>query len=251
MVNNTYLHVTAPYEFATTGGKVIFAQTATAPLIDPETSEHIGQVLIDFRPSDIIRIVEEDTPLSSGGFPILVATESGFDADTVIGPEYKLSDPPSPIVSKVLAIDVDCNDAICRSNTETFNKVVDEMKAGLEGNATFYRTTGDGFQERVHLAYAPVSVRSFRPLDSSDFSRGLDAAEYLIYSLGLVETESGMFETFDPIEDVTQQQINTAIVILSVLLVVATFLVVYVSLRVTQSIAEPMVYLLEIIRSIR
>jgi hypothetical protein len=66
-----------------------------------------------------------------------------------------------------------------------------------------------------------------------------------------VEPESGIFRTFDPIEDVTQQQINTAIVILSVLLIVATFLVVYVSLRVTQSIAEPMLYLLEIIRSIR
>lgn len=249
-MNNTYLHVTAPYEFAT-GGTVLFAQSATTPLIDPLTAEHVGQVLFDFFPTDIIRIIEEDTPLSSGGFPILVATESAYDADTVVGPDYSLSDPPSPIASKVLAVDVDCDRAVCRANVEAFNEVVEKMKTGLQGNATFYRTTDGGRQERVHMAYSPVSVRTFRPLDSSDFSRGLNASDYLIYSLALVEVEDGTLETFDPIEDVTQQQITAAIVILSILLIVASVLIVYVSLRVTQSIAEPMVYLLDIIRSIR
>lgn len=218
--------------------------------MDPATGEHVGQVLFDFLPTTMIRSLKDDTPLSAGGFPILVATESAYNADTVIGPNYELSDPPTAIAAKVLPFDIDCDSEICQSNIASFNDVVSAMKGGNETVATFYRTTDKGL-EKVFMAYAPVAVRSFRPIDSSDFSRGLSASEYLIYSLALAETESGILETFRPIQEVTDKQIKIAIGVLTALLVFATVLVVYVSMRVTQSIAEPMVYLLEIIRSIR
>jgi hypothetical protein len=125
------------------------------------------------------------------------------------------------------------------------------MKVGKTGNATFYRTNEEGVQEQVYLAFAPVAVQSFLPVDSADFSRGLKSSKYFIYSLALAETEAGLLERFDPIEQETQQQIRVAIGILSTLLAVATILVIYISLQVTKSIAEPMVYLLDIIRSIR
>ncbi len=243
--------MTAPYEFATKQVQTIFAQSATAPLINTETAEHIGQILLDFLPTAAFRTLRRDTPLSTGGFPILVATESTYDADTVIGPDYELSDPPASIASKVLSNDLGCVSEICRMNIETFDEIVRRMKTGAEGNATFYRTTATGSQERVHIAFAPVAVQSFRSVDNTDFSRGLDASQYMIYSLALVEPETGIMERFDPIEEETQQQIRTAIGVLSTLLAVATIIVVYVSLHVTKSIAEPMVYLLEIIRSIR
>jgi len=250
-MNNTYLHVTAPYEFATATTQVTFAQSATAPLMDPRTGDHVGQVLFDFLPTAMIHSLNDETPLSNGGFPFLIATQSAYGADTVVGPNYNLSDPPTSIATKVVPFDISCDLVVCQSNLEAFNAIVKAMKAGEEGNVTFYRTRKSGGEEKVLIAYAPVAVQSYQPVDSSDFSRGLKASEYLIYSLALAETQAGILETFDPIAVVTHKQIKEAIGILSAVLVVATILVVYVSLRVTQSIAEPMVYLLDIIRSIR
>ena len=240
--------MTAPYEFAT--GTTI-AQSITASIMDPETKDHVGQVLLDYLPTKIFQVLRNATPLSDGGFPILVAIEGQSDGDTVIGPGYKLSDPPASIASKVLEHDVDCDDKTCRSNAEAFNAIVSNMKAGKTGNASFYRTNEAGGQERVHMAFAPVAIRSLVPVNSADFSRGLKSSMYLIYSLALAETESGLIERFDPIEEETQQQIRISIGVLASLLAVATILVVYISLQVTKSIAEPMVYLLDIIRSIR
>lgn len=219
--------------------------------MDPANGSHVGQVLLDFLPTKMFQVLRNSTPLSEGGFPILVAIEGQRDADTVIGPGYELSDPPTSITSKVLEYEVDCDEVVCRSNQDAFNAIVSAMKAGQTGNASFYRTSMEGEQERVYIAFAPVAVQSFLPVDSADFSRGLMSSKYLIYSLALAETESGLLERFDPIQEETQHQIRVAIGILSTLLALATILVIYISLQVTKSIAEPMVYLLDIIRSIR
>lgn len=219
--------------------------------MDPMTGDHVGQALLDFLPTTMIQSLRNETPLSTGGFPILITTEGAYDADTIIGPNYELSDPPTPIKAKVLPFDINCAKEECISNLVAFNDFVLGMKGGTIGSETTTRTTEDGDLERLFMAYAPVTVRSYRPIDSTDFSRGLATAEYLIYSLALVETKSGLLMTFDPIEKETQKQVKWATGFLSALLVVATLLVVYVSLRVTQSISEPMIYLLDMIRSIR
>ena len=58
------LHVTTPYAFAS--GTT--AQSSTLPLVDPHTSEHIGQALVDFLPEDIVvSLRPENTPLAEGG----------------------------------------------------------------------------------------------------------------------------------------------------------------------------------------
>ena len=240
--------MTAPYEFAT---GLTFAQSITTSIMDPVDNSHVGQVLLDYLPTKMFNVLRNSTPLSDGGFPVLVAIEGPSDGDTVIGPGYELSDPPASIASKVLEYDGDCDTETCRNNAEVFNTIVSNMKSGKTGNATFYRTNEAGDNETVLMAFAPVAIRSFLPIDSTDFSRGLKASKYVIYSLALAETKSGLMERFNPIEEETQQQITVAIAILSTLLVVATILVIYVSLQVTKSIAEPMVYLLDIIRSIR
>lgn len=253
LTEDQLLHLTAPYEFATLEDGVTVALSATAALIDPRTGEYVGQVLLDFLPTRMLRVIKDDTPLTNKGFPVLIATEDAIDADTIVGPGYKLSDPPSPIADFVLKYDtpMGCERPICVENQKAFESIVAEMKSGSRGNATFFRTTENGKQEKVHIAFAPVSVRSFRSIDSSDFSRGVYVSDYLIYSIALAETDSGILEAFDPIQEESEQQKRAAIGILSVLLALATILVVYVSIRVTQSITTPMVYLLDVIRSIR
>lgn len=246
-----YLHVTAPYEFVTGGQRIEFAQSATSPLIDPETGEHLGQVLLDFLPARMVRSISEETVLGDGGFPFLVSADFDSEFDTVIGPGYFPEDEPISITDLILKYDKLCDSDRCKSNVDAFVEVIKEMKNGSIGNATLYRVDENEKVETLLLSFAPVTVPSFRPVDSSDFSRGLEASEYTIYSLALVESENGILEAFEPIRDVTDQQVARAIGILSTLLIFATILIVFISLRLTESIAEPMVYLLEIIRSIR
>lgn len=199
----------------------------------------------------MIRSLKDETPLSPGGAAILIAVDGAYSEDTVVAPGHKQTDEPTAIGSKVLPFDEGCESQICKDNMEQFNKIVVEMKAGISSTSTFSRSTATGAQEIVYIAYNPVTVQGFRQLDSSQFSRGLEQKEQLVYSLGLIETESGILEDFDPIEEETNRQIGIAIGVLCSMIVLATMCVVYVSLRVSRSIAEPMIYLLDIIRSIR
>lgn len=249
--DQSFLHITAPYQFATSGQAVAFAQSATAPLVDPKSGKHHGQVLLDFLPTRMIRSVSQETKLEDGGFPFLVSAGVGPEADTVIGPGYGVDDPPTSISNLILPYDKDCSTGVCTSHIEAFGKIVMDMKSGGTGNATFERSGENGVPETILLSYNPVRILGFRPVDSSDFSRGLVATDYVIYSLALAESENGILEAFEPIKEVTNQQIAIAIGVASVLLLFAAVLVVYISLRVTESIAEPMVYLLQLIRSIR
>jgi hypothetical protein len=83
--NNTFLHVTSPYRFATTG---TIAQTTTIPLIDLNTNEYIGQILVDFHADPFYNELVFHTFLSTEGFPFLVSTRSENDADTVMAPGF-------------------------------------------------------------------------------------------------------------------------------------------------------------------
>jgi HAMP domain-containing protein len=250
MQKDTFLHITAPYQFAQGLDQISVAQSATSPLVDPKTGKHIGQVLMDFHPDAIYEALDQHTPLSPVGFPILVAAQEDNDSDTVVGPGYSRSNSSISIAAVLLDKEMLCTDSECAINQAAIEKIVESMKAGEAKNETFIRKTSIGDDEKIHLAYAPVKVKSFHPVDSSDFSRGVNVSEYLIYSLGLAETETGMLEPFDKIEDDAQKRMNVAIGILSVLIAAATIVVIYISHRVATSITEPMLYLLELTRSI-
>jgi hypothetical protein len=251
MQNGTSLHVTAPYRFATT--LAVFAQTATSPLIDPATEEHVGQVLLDFFALPIYQVLEEHTPLSDGGFPILVAAQSDDCCDTVIGPHFSLNETAKSISEVVLPIDSTCQgipESECASNLAAFDEIVRSMKAGETKTETFIRKKSGGGDEIVHTAYAPVTVKSFLPINSSDFSRGVIASDYLIYSLGLAEAETGLLGPFEQIGEDTEKHKNVVLGVLSALIAAATVVVIYLSHRVTRTITESMLYLLGLIRSI-
>eukprot|EP00934_Nitzschia_sp_Nitz4_P004295 Nitzschia sp. Nitz4//scaffold3_size479765//268429//273580//NITZ4_000112-RA/size479765-snap-gene-1.403-mRNA-1//-1//CDS//3329550794//4285//frame0 len=250
--SNGSFYVTGIYAYATPSpDSMTYAQTATAPMIDPDTNEYVGQVLVDFFSQHVQRVLINGTVLNVGGFPVLVTVDGEAD-DTVIGPNYSLADPPTSIIDKVLAYDVSgCEHSVCVPNIEEFEAILKKMKAGEAGGASFNRTTASGGQELVHIAFAPVGVESLRALNSSDFSRGLISSELLIYSLALAETEEGMMRGFAQIEETTDSAVQFAIAFLSTLLVLATTLVGFLSRHVARSITEPLVYLLETIKSIR
>jgi hypothetical protein len=246
--DNASLHVTAPYPFANAD---IIAQSATSPLMDPRTGEHVGQVLLDFSSRSILKALnEENTELPNGGFPILVAVQGDEIENTVIGPGFLIGKAAKEISEVVLREDHICNTQECAENLADFNRIVESMKNGEAGNKTFTRTSSDGGMETVHISYSPVTVKSIRPLNSSDFASGIEGSEYLIYSLGLCRTEEALLEPFEEIKEDVTKQIDVAIAILAIGIVLAILFIVYISYIVTSSITEPMLYLLDLIRCI-
>lgn len=246
---NASLHVVPPYSFA---GSHIYAQTAASPLVDPVTQTYIGQAGIDFLSQPIFDSLNaNNTELAEGGFPILIT--AGYDsrrADTVIGPGFSGTEQSKPIGEFVLANDHECKSEGCDQHLVDFQKLVHTMKAGESGVETFLRTTSDGSVEKIHIAFAPVVINTQRPVDSSNFSRGVAQTDQIVYSLALTEPQATLLESFTASEDKIRMNIIISDIILASVIVFATVFVLYLSHRITISITEPMLYLLELIRHI-
>jgi hypothetical protein len=237
MERNFSLHLTAPYTFVS--GEV--AQSATSPLIDPSTGEHVGQVLVDFHSKSIFDALSfENTPLTDGGFPVLLAVQGDPSKDTVLGPGFDAGDVAKEISEVVLPKDL-----------VHFRRIVELMKGGDLDSNSFIRARPNGTgADTVHIAYAPVVIKNIHPVNSSKFSSGIVASKYFIYSLGLCETEDGLLQPFLEIETEMNRKILLALLILIFGILLAAVLIIYISCLVSTSIAKPMVDLLEMIRAI-
>ena len=133
------MHITAPYVFAVSK---INAQSATSPLIDPKTGEHVGQVLQDFYSESITNILNETkTKYSDEGFPILIAVESDDGKNTIIGPGYTPFSSAQSIAETVLPNDgAGCSSAACETNYGSFARIERSMKDGNADVDGFTRT---------------------------------------------------------------------------------------------------------------
>jgi hypothetical protein len=247
---NSFLHVTAPYRFAS-AAKDSYAQTATMSLMDPLSGEHIGQTLLDFLATPVYRSLESETFLYSGGFAVLITVE-GDSTNTVIGPGVSTDQVSLPVTQSVLRYDAQCrsHNSACRKRFETFQLIAEDMQRGSSGSTSFERSNENGVVETMYISYAPVSVRSLTPIDSSDYSRGINQTQHLIYSLALVESEDGLLLPFAEIERTTRRQSNIAIGVLSIVIFLAICIIVYISHNLATSFTQPMLYLLGLIQYI-
>lgn len=201
---------------------------------------------MDFFATKTFDILDGDnTPLAKGGFPLLITLEPDvYGADTIIGPGLSLREPALALEDVVTAGNETCDggEGVCG-----FPAVA--MRAGKAGNGTFVWDES-GSPTTYHIAYRNVTVRRLTQVDSSDFSRGVFADEYGLYSIALVEPEASMLESFEQAEDDIQTVISVGLAILCILIVAAAALVVWLSHRITVSMTEPMYYLLELMRHI-
>jgi len=243
-VNGSFIYVSPPYLFA---GSDINAQSASSPLIDPRTGKHVGQTLIDFVSQPILDSLNKDNfALSEKGFPVLITIETdNFEADTVIGPG--LDGEAKPIEQLVLPYEPGCSGAAC---DEGFFGILQEMKAGENGTDNFTRVASDNSRELIHFAYAPVYVKVFEPVNSSDFSRGVVMKKYLLYSLAFAEFEDAMLEEFTELENEIQTLFYIVLSILCLTIILSTLFVVFFSKVITVSMTTPMLHLLQLMKTI-
>jgi hypothetical protein len=249
--NATTVYFTPPYVYSGNTGSV--AQSATGALVDPVTSAHVGQTLVDFTPKLVFSAFSpENTPLKEYGYPVLI-TPTALDpvtgGDTVIGPGLVRDAAPPPIEDLVVKSESRNCTTDCQGR-EHFIAIVDKMKRGDKGSTTFAKEGSDRSLQEMFIAYAPVFVKSMSPKNSSSFSIGVHSEDLLIYSVAFVANIEGLLEPFEAIAGDMENQRNVALLVLSAVIVLSSVLVVYISNRVAVSITKPMLYLVELIQHI-
>ena len=235
--DTSYLHITAPYVFA--AGNLI-GQSVTSPLIDPQTQRHVGQTLVDFLPNSIFESLSRDNiKLSDGSFAIVITPKTDSKGhDTVYGPGFSLSG-EGEAIQDVLQAD------------DTFDSILEQMKTGRRGKGKFIRAKSNGQEEdKVFLSYAPVYVKNYYPVDSSDITRGVQSEEILVYSLALAETADGLISSFNNIDAFSSRTVDICIGVLSAIIIISTILIVWIAFRVTSSMTKPILQLLGVMKSI-
>jgi len=233
LANEGFLHISPPYVFA---GTTIVAQSVTSPLIDPQSDEHIGQVLIDIMPNAIIKALEShdyySSELGTGLKPLLITPNGDvLNNDVVVAPGYWLDQDGQSIESIF--------------TDPSFTSVVTDMRAGGSNSTTFIE---DG--QPVSITYSPVQIDNFRIVNSSDFSRGVSAENTLVFSLAFIDYEGASLAALDDVDDVIDSTVNISIGVISALVAVSTAVALYATVKVAVMLTNPMRQLVKIISDI-
>lgn len=216
-------HITAPYAFALTAAKerAQVAASATSPVINPVTGEYMGQVLLDYSPSNIRLSLERlIAPLSI----VITIEEDVTGGDTLIGPNKTEGWKSSPIGNLVFLEEDSLNRAVFERD------VLAKMKNGDSGISYFTRLKSNGKEENLTISFEPVDIRIVAPVAPDDFSRGAVVSKLLVYSVGIAYLEREMRRPFQEKEDgvyADLQRIATAyiccVVFLSIMLLFFTY----------------------------
>ena len=119
------------------------------------------------------------------------------------------------------------------------------MKAGNSGSGSFVYG-----QEKVLISYAPVFVKYVFPLNSSNLASGVKNETMLVYSLGVVETETGLTAAYQSIDEITSKTVHICIGVLSALIVLSTLIMIVIALRVTSYMTKSIMELLSVLKDI-
>lgn len=234
--NDTKLHVTSPYQDANSD-KII--QGATSPLIDPSTNEYVGQVLIDFNVIEGFNLLKEDKT----SFPILITVgEEKYDA--VIAQNFSLLNQTLQPIGNVLLGE--------NSSQSDLNRIIQSMKSG-ESNRGNYTKMNEysSSTETVHLVYKPIVIQNPHSIDSSNFSRGVNVTNITVYSLAYAGYESKFLQPFQQMRKHINEQLSLSVYILAFVIVGAAIIAIYVSYRVTASITDSLLYLRDLMKSMK
>ena len=233
----------------------VLPASASLPLVDTRTNEFIGETMVRIPEDAAFDIISaEKTPLGPESFHVL--TRAGEDApmkNVLIGPGYTYGEALLPLSSVLLPNDVcmEGSELHCE-NLQKVNEIADNMRnGGGPALVTFTRTSNEtGDQETLSLTYAPVTVRSHRPVDPHDFSRGFTQHNSVLFSVALGQTEEGISQSFDSAEAALEDRFRRLITILVIVALVALTLLIPVSAWISVSVTIPVTRLCEVVANI-
>lgn len=162
----------------------------------------------------------------------------------MVGPGFVQGDDIAAIGDLVLPDDA--RDSPNRIDFE--ENILGEMRKGLFHYGRFNRTSTDGNQEELYMAYAPVNVKSFAGVDHSNFGAGVYSNNTHVYSVGLGITTSAL--EVARVEEEVEANVNRVRYISIALIIVAVYLVMHLTKTVSLFLSEPIIALVGIVKSI-
>ena len=184
------IYISAPY----VGASLDLLSSVTSPIANPSTGEYVGQMLYSFAPGSMDAMFKSlEEPIAF----LVTRDDGGTGHDTVVGPDRLGADEPNSILDLIFKFD-----KLGAINRRHFDKnILAEMKRGEQGKISFDRTTEHGTEETLVLAFRPVKARVMLPVDPSDFTRGVNRSEILLYSLGVAYREADIGRPWHSIEN--------------------------------------------------
>jgi hypothetical protein len=132
-----------------------------------------------------------------------------------------------------------------------YDDILYRMRDGITYYSTFSRTRSDNVtQEEMYMAFAPVIMRTLRVLNHSDFSAGTESKVAPIYSLGFGITLEDLEIRFAEVEERVKENIDQVTYISLALIIGAVLMVMYMTYTMTIYLAQPILCLVGIVKSI-
>mmetsp|Transcript_3293 Transcript_3293/g.7300 ORF Transcript_3293/g.7300 Transcript_3293/m.7300 type:complete len:258 (+) Transcript_3293:154-927(+) len=217
---------------------------ATLPLIDPITDEFVAESLLEFSAEYFAEFMSpQRAPLHAGAFPVVLSSyRNKRGANTIYAPGVSFGQEVLAIEEYLLKND-ECTDFFGYSEgcarRAAFQDVFQVTQLRRSGRGQFTRSDENHNPEQVTFGYAPVVVTTHKPVDPSDFSRGVERFEETVFSLWICQTQEGVETTVKRTRDVMIRISNISLVILGVVSMSAFLIVLYISARVSIFITVP------------
>jgi hypothetical protein len=166
---------------------------------------------------------------------------------TVVGPGLEERGGSARMVDLVLPYD-----APNSTNWLKFKSDIhDRMRDGMAYYSAFWRTKSDNVtQEELYMAFAPIMMRTYKALNHSNFSAGIESRVSPIYSLGFGITLKDLEIRFVEVEEQVKDNIEQVTYISLALIIGAVLMVMYMTYTMTIYLARPILCLVGIVKSI-
>lgn len=239
----------------TLDGSSTLALSASLPVINGRDDQFVGETVAQIPPEPIVASLHDADLLGEGGFTVMISTERDrFGHDTFSAPGFVLGQSTGAAIEDVLLPHDRCVDVFqfgpeCQRN-QAFFSIVTAMQRGSQGSLPLSRLNEDKEVEEILFNFAPVLVPVLTPLNSSDFSRGVNKRWVAVYSIALCEFESEIAKTFTSLEGVLGKLALQARGILGGIIVLSFLFVLWISGRMAMSITIPVAQLLSLVSCI-
>lgn len=223
--------------------------TTAASAVEDKNEGLVAVAALDFLPEAFTNALGPDrTIIGDGdtGFAFVITPIADINGgNTIFGPNYDATEGATAIENIALP-----DDEVATANRLKFDATVTKMAAGDAGNTTFLRTK-DEEEQRVFLAYAPVFLDVWRPLNNKNFSAGCSSTPQLIYSLGIAVDERDLYLRYQGVENRVDAQLDVARGISIAFMVLIAMMMLLLTYYISLNITRPIIALTMIVKSIK
>ena len=214
-------YITPPYRYATDDD---IGVTAVSTLIDPISSEFVGNTLIDFKTTEISKVIDKSKVKH---YAVILPNATN---NVVASSEF-----PDTITPKSLLDLLAPNDPQGTPNYDRFEEIFRDMESeGSGANCDLFRTNNEtGSQTQFCYAYEPIFHRQLRPVQSSDFTRGALHSTEFLYSIIMLQEINELSSEFTKRRAGIDRMLNQTNITYMAIACLTTLICVIVTARVS------------------